>query len=223
MGKFKNSMRQTIYILLILLSISCSGQTKKTSSVNAKVEQADKLTDQGKYSEAIQLLKGSESTEAIYLLGVSHLRIKDYEKAILNFQQIYSSQPEYKNTCFNLSQCYLEKTDWINTSIDNSKTINLVIKYLTEGINLKSGHIPNNYLAQYYSNRGQMFQIISEFDNAIEDFSMAIDLDVQGDYYSRRAMTYHLMGKDNLACEDFKKGKVLGETYNEEEIKKICP
>ena len=216
-------MRQTFFILLILLSISCTGQTKKTINETDKVVQADKLTDQGKYHEAIQLLNGAESTEAIYLLGFSYLKLKDYKTAIANFQQIYSNQPEYKNTCFNIAQCYLENTEWFNSSIDKSKTIDLVIKYLTVGINLKSGDITNNYLAQYYSNRGQMFQIKSEFDNAIEDFSMAIDLDVQGDYYSRRAMTYHFMGKDNLACEDFKKGKELGETYNEEEIKKICP
>ncbi len=215
-------MKQTIYILLVLLSLSC-GQIKKTANETDKVEQADSLTNQGKYHEAIQLLNGAESTEAIYLLGFSYLRIKDYENAIACYQQIYSNQPEYKNTCFNIAQCFLEKTDWFNSSTDKSETIDLIIKYLTKGINLKSGNIPNKQLAQYYSNRGQMFQIKSEFVTAIEDFSMAINLDVQGDYYSRRAVTYHFMGKDNLACEDFKKGKELGETYNEEEIKKICP
>ena len=33
----------------------------------------------------------------------------------------------------------------------------------------------------------------------------------------------HFMNKSDLACADFQKGKELGETYNEEEIKKICP
>ncbi|MGQ8338520.1 tetratricopeptide repeat protein [Sunxiuqinia sp. A32] len=216
-------MKQTLYILLILLSVSCSSQTKRINNENEKILQADKLTDQGKYNEAIQLLNGAESSEALYLIGFSYLRIKDYKNALSNFQQVYRKQPEYKNTCFNIAQCYLEKTDWFNPSIDKSKTIDTVIKYLTEGINLKSNYIPDNYLAQYYSNRGQMFQIKSEFDKAIKDFSMAMDLDVQGDYYSRRAMTYHFMGKDNLACEDFMKGKELGETYNDKEIKKICP
>jgi hypothetical protein len=31
------------------------------------------------------------------------------------------------------------------------------------------------------------------------------------------------MGKNDQACMDFEKGKSLGESYNEEEIRKICP
>ncbi len=226
MGKFKKShtMKYVLLSISIVIFLSCTGQSKK-SDINEtkKVLQADKLVDEKKYKEALNLLKEINSLSAKYLTGCSLLGLKDYEESIIIFKAVYEKDPSYKNTCFNIAKCYLEKTEWFNYSIDKTETTNLIIKLLTEGISLKSGEIPDSYLAQYYANRGQMLQFNSDFENAILDFSKAIELDAQGDYYSARAMTYHFMDKNVLACEDFKMGRELGEKYNEEEIKKICP
>jgi tetratricopeptide (TPR) repeat protein len=217
-------MKQILYILITITLLSCNGQEKKTNQdEKQKIQEADRLTDKGQYAKAIDILSDLESKESAYLKGFSYLRLKDYKNAILNFEIVYKSDATYKNTCFNIAQCYLEKTNWTDNTIDKTESINRIVSLLTEGINLKTGAIPNNYLAQYYANRGQAFQVSSDFKKAVLDFSKAIELDGQGDYYSRRAMTYHLMGKNDQACMDFEKGKSLGESYNEEEIRKICP
>ncbi len=221
-------MKITLLILTTLTLLSCNSQKRKniepTRTVDEKVELADKLTDQGDYQKAIQVLLTIDqpTAESDYLLGFSYLRIQEYNKAISAFEKVYQENPEYRNTCFNLAQCLLEKTNWNQPSKESVKTSRIIIKYLTDGINYKTGNIPDDYLAQYHANRGQMLQLNSEYEQALSDFNIAIKLDAQGDYYSRRAMTHHFMGNNDMACQDFETGKALGETYVEEEINKIC-
>lgn len=217
-------MKHLVYIFFLLAFINCNSQnTSSENIVNLKIQQADELTDQEKYNEAIELLNGVESIDAWYLVGFSYLRLRNYEKSIESFEAVYTIDPGYRNTCFNLAQCYLEKTEWTKRSIEKLNAVEIIIGYLTEGISLKTGEIPDDYLAQYHANRGQMLQYKSEYEKAILDFTKAIALDVQGDYYARRASTYHFMGKIDLACMDFKKCKELGSTYNEEFVGEICP
>lgn len=222
-------MNRTVFLLTTLLFLSCNDQEfiqEKSSRTDSEIlELADKLTDEGANKKAIEILLKIETptTESEYLLGFALLELKDYDSAVYIFKKIYKESPNYRNTCFNLSLCLLKKTNWDHASKETVITCLKTINYLTEGIKYQTGKISNYDLSRYHATRGQMFQLNSNFQEALDDFNTAINLAPVGDYYSRRAMTYHFMGKDSLACEDFKKGAALGETYVTEEINKICP
>jgi tetratricopeptide (TPR) repeat protein len=220
-------MKQFLFFsILFSLVLSCHSQEKKVSSDELNnIQQARILIDSHKYNEAIEVLKsiGDKSYEANYLTGVALRNLKQYDLAEKKFNKVYLIRPNYEHTCLFLAQCMLKRIDLNNKPTKESLNIqNCAIKLITEGIGYNKDSITKDMLARYYATRGQLVQLQGQFVKAIEDLTMAINLDPQGDYYSRRAMSYYFNGQHELACKDFEKGKELGEIYVDEEINKIC-
>jgi tetratricopeptide (TPR) repeat protein len=215
----------TSIIIILITIISCKAQVENSNLDKTDFNEIEKLTKNKNYQEALNSLKNypEDHIETKYFSAFCHFKLKDLKLAENLFEQVYKIKPSHRYTCLFYSQSKIGQIDLDGprTEMDLTKMQNAV-EILSKGIELTSTIIPNDILARYYATRGQLLQLLDEFESALSDLNKAIELDPQGDYYTRRAMTYYLMNKSDLACADFQKGKELGETYNEEEIKKYA-
>jgi len=220
-------MKNIISIIIILITIiSCKAHVESSNLEKTDFKKIESLMKNQKYQEALNSLKDypEDDIETKYLTAYCHFKLKDFKTAENLFEQVYKIKPSHRFICLFYAQSIIDQIDLNSPRTEKDLTImQNAVEILTKGIELTSTTIPNDILASYYATRGQLFQLINEFESALSDLNKAIELDPQGDYYSRRAMTYYFMNKSDLACADFRKGKELGETYNEEEIKKMCP
>jgi tetratricopeptide (TPR) repeat protein len=219
-------MKQLLLTLTLLTLFSCNTPEKGLSSDDSnKIELAKTHISSFKSREAIEVLKDIEdrSFEAKYLSACAFRDIDDKDAAIKRYQEVYNVQPDHRNTCLYLAQVMVSKIDFDKPITKNDiKIIENSIKLITEGIGYNQESGTKDVLARHYATRGQLVQLQEKFDKAIEDLTIAIELDPQGDYYSRRAMSYYFKGQKELACKDFEKGRELGETYQEEQVNEIC-
>lgn len=220
-------MKNIISIIIILITIvSCKAQVENSNLDKTDFKEVESLMKNQKFQEALNSLEiyPEDNIETKYLSAYCHFKLKNFKSAENIFAQVYKINPSHRYTCLLFAQSQIDQID-----LDRPRTqmdLNIfqnAVEILTKGIELTSKTISSDILASYYATRGQLLQLLDEFDSALSDLTKAIELDPQGDYYSRRAMTYYFMNKTDLACADFEKGKELGETYNEAEIKKICP
>jgi tetratricopeptide (TPR) repeat protein len=212
-------------VALILFSSSCNSQELKLSNEESqKIELAKTYISSLKSKEAIDLLKDLEgkSYEAKYLSACAYRDLNQHKVAEEKFKEVYDLKPDYRHTCLFLAQSMLKRYDLNQATQANIVLAAESIQLITEGIEYNKQTATKDMLAKYYATRGQLVQLQGEFTQAIDDLTKAINLNPQGDYYSRRAMSFHFNGQDDLACKDFAKGREMGETYNEEEIKNIC-
>jgi tetratricopeptide (TPR) repeat protein len=220
-------MKNVITIVIILITIiSCKAQVENSDLDKTVFKEVESLMKNQKFQEALNSLENypEDNIETNYLSAYCHFKLKDFKSAENNFAQVYKINPSHRYTCLFYAQSKIDQIDLSSERTEMDLTImQNAVKILTKGIKLTSKNIPNDILASYYATRGQLLQLLDDFEDALSDLTKAIELDPQGDYYSRRAMTYYFMEKSDLACADFEKGKELGEIYNEEEIKKICP
>lgn len=226
-GNNNQSMKNVISIVIILITIiSCKAQVENSDLDKTDFKEVESLMKNQKFQEALNSLENypEDNIETKYLSAYCHFKLKDFKSAENNFAQVYKINPSHRYTCLFYAQSKIDQIDLSSERTEMDLTVmQNAVKILTKGIKLTSKNIPNDILASYYATRGQLLQLLDDFEDALSDLTKAIELDPQGDYYSRRAMTYYFMEKSDLACADFEKGKELGEIYNEEEIKKICP
>jgi tetratricopeptide (TPR) repeat protein len=223
----KLKMKHILLILTILVLLnSCNSKAQELSSDDLnKIELAKTHISSQRSMEAIEVLKDIEdkSYEAKYLSACAYRDLDDKDAAIKRYEEVYSVQPGYRYTCLFLSQAMLSKIDFEKSRTKND--INIIqksINLITEGIGYQKEVASKDMLAKHYAIRGQLVQMQGKFDKAIEDLTLAIELDPQGSFYSIRAMGYYFKDQKELACKDFEKGRELGETYQEEEVEKIC-
>ncbi|MDR1563275.1 MAG: outer membrane protein assembly factor BamD [Dysgonamonadaceae bacterium] len=94
----------TIFILIVLLFVSCGEYNKvlKSTDYNAKFSYAKKYFEQGKYSRAATLLEDivpisrntARGEEALYLLARSYYNMKDYQTSSEYFKSYFTSYPK---------------------------------------------------------------------------------------------------------------------------------
>ncbi len=119
--------------MLSLLLVSCSEYTKlqKSTDNNLKFEKAKEYYGKEKYLQAATLLeqvlpvfKGTEKgEEALFLLGMSYFKNKDYLTARSYFASYYRSYPKGKyaeESKFNVGYCYYK--DSPNPKFDQAST-----------------------------------------------------------------------------------------------------
>jgi outer membrane protein assembly factor BamD len=127
---------KNIYILLIsvLFIVSCNSYSKiqKSSDNDLKFTTARELYEKGKYIQAATLFesvlpafRGTEKgEEALYLLGMSYLKNKDYYMARGYFSNYYRSYPRGKyaeDSKFYVGYCYYK--DSPDVKLDQTSTI----------------------------------------------------------------------------------------------------
>ncbi|MCA0239151.1 MAG: tetratricopeptide repeat protein [Bacteroidetes bacterium] len=80
---------------------------------------------------------------------------------------------------------------------------------------LKYAKIESSVTSKVYGLRGYEFQLKSDYENAVEDFNKAIELDDKYTFaYTFRGETYHLMNKFDEAISDLNKAIELDDKYS---------
>lgn len=130
-------------------------------------------------------------SDALLIRGISYMRLKDYDNALLNFENIIKINPKYKDAYFNLASIYKKKNklykalEYLDklTNIDkldfkafsNKCFIKIILrdfKNALKDIN-KSLDINPNYLNGYLQ-RGNIYKELKLFDKSEKDYDFII-------------------------------------------------
>jgi hypothetical protein len=124
--------------------------------------------------------------EAIYALGNTHARNREYDQAIEQYDHVIRIDPQHINALNNRGNAYLAKGGYDQAIADFDKAIAIKPDFATA-----------------YANRGNAYQDRGEFDRAIRDYGVALqlkpDLAVALD---NRAKAYDRKGMHDQARKD---------------------
>lgn len=164
-----------------------------------------------KSDEALELLRAGKAKEALPLCdeaiqlnlnnvsaynnrGWAYDNLKDYGKALENYNKAIELNPNYKWAYNNRGNTYREQKKYKQALADLDKAIEID---------------PN--LAMAYANRGWTYDDMGKPDEALENYNKAIELNPNdGLYYRNRGRCYRKLGKLKEAQADLKKAKELG-------------
>ena len=170
----------------------------------------------------VQSIKFPNETKWPYLIGGMYEQNKDYEKAAKAYADANAREIS-PVTHYRMSVCHFALGDFESAmnDIDNALNIDsLDMDYMSYKANIYYemgnpnqaisewtkviSHYPENYWAYY--RRGWFRKIIGDYNNALEDLSMAIVLEPTYTYsYDARGDIYKKQGKKELAEADFRK------------------
>lgn len=170
----------------------------------------------------IQAAKSPNDTQWPYLVGTIYEQNKEYEKAVKAYSDANAKEIS-PVTYYRMSVCHFALGDFESAmnDVDNALNIDSLDEdYMSYKANIyyEMGkplqaisqwtkvllHYPDSYWAYY--RRGWFRKIIGDYDNALEDLSMAIILEPTYTYsYDARGDIYIKQGKKELAEADFRK------------------
>ena len=131
-----------------------------------------------------------ETAKKYLIRGDNFSAIKDYDHAILDYDQAIHLRPEYAEAYNNRGYAYYWKGDATQAIADYSRAIELRPNY-----------------AYAYNNRGAAYMASGHPDQAISDFNHALEL--QHDFpqaFINRGNAYLRRGRFGLAFADFRQG-----------------
>lgn len=115
-------------------------------------------------------------------------------------EALYQKAKQQATKCFNKKQGCSEAVELLNEVIKNDST---------------------NHLAFY--NRGVCKMILTDFKDALDDFSKAIELNSEDfDYYHNKGYVELQLGMMDEACKDLKISRSKGDKTVNDVIKQIC-
>ena len=124
-----------------------------------------------------------------YKQGVSNYDLKEYEKAIVNFNEAIEIDPGFTGAYYNrgLSYYYLNVPE--SAIADFNKVIQLDSK-----------------IANVYNMRGLSYYDLNEHEKSIADYDKSIELNPNASWiYTNRANSYDSIGESKKALEDYSK------------------
>lgn len=202
-----------IYILIPLITIfflSFSNAQKKDSiivieSTEHRAEQlynnAVKSYEEKAYTEAINFLQLSIAenqtfSDAYFLLAVIYSENNNKQQAIKTLND-YILQSEYKDTAYYLiAKIYYEDKQYEDAIMNLTKVIEIQ---------------PN--FAHAFNDRGSAKRMLEKYDEAIDDYSMAIVIDKKAIYYNNRGSVKMKIEKYKEAIDDYSAAIVLDSNY----------
>ena len=131
-----------------------------------------------------------ETAKEYLIRGDSFSAIKDYGRAILDYDQAIRLNPEYAEAYNNRGYAYYWNGDATHAIADYSRAIELRPNY-----------------AYAYNNRGAAYMASGHPDQAINDLDHALNL--QSDFpqaYINRGNAYLRLGRFDMAFADFRRG-----------------
>jgi tetratricopeptide (TPR) repeat protein len=228
MPYIKMTVKQVIFILtIILLLTSCDFK-----SAQDYLNEADKLSEQGKYKQAIELLDKAIEKDPKYLgayinRGADKSALENYEEAIKDYKTVLDLDPNNTLALYNIGNNYKR--------LGNYKT---AIEFYNQAFDTKGGQTlyldltPNDFIDvsefdvpghQIHFERGIAYYNIDSLQLAFDDFNRTISQNyLTAESYCWLGYIYASTGQTDLACEKFRKSKQLGDKDAEEELKKYC-
>lgn len=170
----------------------------------------------------VQMAKNPNTPYWFVFAGMIYEKQKQYRKAIAMYEKVKTLDADSWYDA-EISDCYFEMGDFTNAlrymrivleadSTDSYSmmkiadiynemdSVDLALEWATKGINLT----PDQH--SWYYRRGWYADKAGRWDEAIEDYNMAITINPQYAYALLcRAQLYHFQGKEELARKDFEK------------------
>jgi len=197
--------------------------------------------NQGKYEKSIEYFTYSLSEEHIkyidnspifFYRGTSRLYLKDYDKAVLDYNKAIEINPKYYKTYGNRGNAYFNKGMYDKAIEGYNKVIEIDIKdylaYTNRGLAYyhkgeydkaimdynKAIEINSQYYSAYI-NRGNTYVHKEEYGKAIMDYNKAIEINPQCDFiYTNRGITYGYKGEYDKAISDFTQAIQINPKYD---------
>ena len=175
---------------------------------NQKLDEAKRLTDNGKRQEAIKIYDEAielnpNSYWAYYSRGETYGALGQYDKAVQDYGKAIQINPVGYWAYGNRGWIYLNRLGKSDLALaDYNKAIEL---------NPNS----NQDLCWAYVNRGAVYGALEKYNEAIQDYNKAIELNPNyaSTYYNRGWLYQNRLGKIDLAIQDYSKFISLNPNY----------
>ncbi len=232
-------MRFTYFILLCILSISCS------SDADSWLEEAKKRLKAGENvsaKEAIQkaIDKNPGLAEAYNLQGVILFQEKDFVGAEAQYRKAIELKPSLVQAQLNLGALFMENGKWKEAFLPTNEAVKLQpdssAGYLQRGIVLAALGKPEEAKADFttclkiapneinaHYNRGNIFFQELNYPEAIRDFeaSVAVNDEFGKGYYALGLSYYHVKEQEK-ACLALQQAKKLKYPGAAQAVKDLC-
>ena len=223
-------MIRVLICLSLLFFTMCSGKgelpEKPVSESDKKlVDKADKLSDEGKYEDALEELEkvDSPSLWSEYLTGYCHLELEEFDKALKKFEVVFDQKRDYLHTAYNMVNCLMGSVrDEKVITEEVAIKLEVSVELMSIAINAHKDRLSKHKLARYYSKRGTLYKDLQNYEMAVTDYNHAIRYDQKALDFKMRGECYQQIEMYGQACEDFQKAISMGETIAQENLQVVC-
>lgn len=220
-------MRQLLIILIYLISFTACD----FKSAEDYFEEAEKLSGQEKYKEAILLLDKAIEKDNKYIgayinRGADKSALGDYKSAIEDYKNVLKIDPKNTLAFYNIGNNYKRLKDY-RTAIENynkafdTKGGQQIYLDLTQNEFINSEYdVPGH---QIHFERGIAYYYIDSLSKAVDDFRTSINKNyMTAECHCWLGYIYQSSGQMDVACKNFRRAKELGDKDAAEELKKYC-
>ena len=193
---------------------------------------AERLEEQGKYKDAIQVLDKAISKDQNFLgayinRGADKSALGDYKEALEDYMKVATLDPKNTLAFFNIGNNYKRLNDF------NSAVIYYNKAFATKGgEGIYIDFTPNNFVDldkfdvpghEIGYERAIAFYELDSLNRAFTDFQHSISRGfMTADCYQRIGYIYIARGQKEKACECFQKAMSLGNKVAESDKNKYC-
>lgn len=215
------------------------------TSSGEKLAEGRALMQQGKFREAIQPLNDAinadgTNAEAFNTRAVAYFELKNYENALLDYDQAIKLNPDFYKPYYNRAKLKTARGETEAALKDFSEAIRRAPDssdiYLDRGqLFATSGNLtsalsdfnqaiqldPKNSLAHF--NRGNIRFQQDEFAEALDDFTKTVQLDPKfGKAFNALGVTQVMLNQRENGCLSLKQAKQLGYTEAQAYLTEYC-
>ena len=153
--------------------------------------------------EDTAIKKNTKDVKAFYERGRTNIDLAEYDSAIADFRMAIMIDPTYKDAYMGRGFAYLRKGEYRGLGIGILNNYDKAIDDAIKVIGIDSQN------SKAYALRGAVYIELKEYNKAIEDFSVAIEIDPKGAdvyfYYCLRGEVYFKNLEFDKAIEDYSK------------------
>ncbi|WP_310587491.1 tetratricopeptide repeat protein [Larkinella knui] len=237
----KNTRKAVGGLILLCFMVAVQACT----SSEAKLTEARTLLQQGKFREAIQPLNqaidaDAGNFEAFNSRGVAYFELKDYENALLDYEQSIQLKPDFYKPYYNRAKLKTARGETEAALKDYAEAIRRAPDtsdiYLDRGqLFATTGNLtsalsdfnqaiqldPKNSLA--YFNRGNIRFQQEEYPEALTDFTKTVQLNTKfGKAFNALGVTQVMMNQRENGCLSLKQAKQLGYAEAQAYLTEYC-
>ncbi len=169
------------------------------------------------YDMAIKL--NPKYADAYNNRGLAYQNKGEHDQSTSDFNKAHELNP---NPAKPSNKVYVDVSDDPYGDCDQQQDSERSIRGCTQIINFYGSKYKLYKLPVAYINRGNAYKGKGEYDQAIADFTKAIELDPKvADAYNNRGYAYEKKGETNQALVDYKKASELGNADAKDNLKRL--
>lgn len=210
----KNYIHFILMIISVCLNVSVMSQSTYTRA-GELYEEAMKRYRERSLAEAEELIEESlylnASAKSHYLSGLIYEALGKEHRALSAYEATLKYDPEFREAIFQKGLIALNQGDAEDALEDFTYLIKNNDHIETRGVYFQmdpTGYSQNrvvslaNLYAQMHYYRGQAYEKLAKYEEAMADYNAALEAEVNPDYYISRALLQSKLGNDSLANED---------------------